>query len=257
MRILKRLLGGSSDQQAEVELTPCRPEAHVQIVGDVHGQAELLHKLLGQLATDSVIITVGDYVDRGEASAEVLDLIRTRQSAEPDRFICLMGNHERMMLDFLDQPEKRGARWLRNGGLQTLASFGVGGVSEASVGSAMVTARDKLRDSMPDGTEEWLRSLPLCWSSGNLWVVHGAADPALSMEDQDEKVLLWGHGAFLQQPRRDGIWVAHGHTVVPLPEQRRSRIAVDTGAYYTGCLTAASVMPSGEVDFIQARNPAR
>lgn len=112
---------------------PC-PETPVGVIGDVHGCAELLEELLGRLDEAGVkhIVTVGDYVDRGERSADVLHMLRARSSETPETLVCLMGNHEKMMLDFLDRPVERGARWLRNGGLQTLASFGIGNASDTA-----------------------------------------------------------------------------------------------------------------------------
>jgi len=84
---------------------------------------------------DAPRVFVGDYVDRGENSADVL---RTLFALKDDRkVVCLIGNHEDMMLGFIDDPEKKGARWLRYGGLQTLASFGIGGVTSSSEGAAL------------------------------------------------------------------------------------------------------------------------
>jgi serine/threonine protein phosphatase 1 len=255
MTLLRRLFGGGSQRQrAQTDAPPPlpAPENETVVIGDIHGRADLLSRLLDMLDPGTQIVTVGDYIDRGEESAEVLDILRRRQQAAPETFACLMGNHEKMMLDFLDRPEERGRRWLRNGGLQTLASFGVGQVNESSSPREMVRAGERLRTAMPEGMESWLRELPKTWNSGTLWVVHGAADPNVPMTRQDERVLLWGHQAFLRDARPDGLWVAHGHTVFDLPHMKRSRIAVDTGAYHTGRLTAARVLPAGEVEFIQA-----
>ena len=76
---------------------------------------------------------VGDYVDRGEDSAGVLRTLFARR--DDPKLICLTGNHEEMLLSFLDQPVEKGERWLRYGGMQTLASFGVGGVNPSSKGA--------------------------------------------------------------------------------------------------------------------------
>ena len=76
-------------------------------------------------------------------------------------------------------------------------------------------------------------------------MVHAAADPALPIGAQPAQALLWGHPDFARRVRRDGIWVAHGHTVVAEPSAGQGRIATDTGAYATGRLTAALVAPGG------------
>lgn len=228
-----------------------RPEKTVFVIGDIHGRADLLATLLERIEDGVQVVTVGDYIDRGEDSKPVLECLMSCQSAEPDTFACLMGNHEKMLLDFIDRPTERGPRWLRNGGLQTLASFGVGGVTEGSDPAALMAARDAFQDALGPEMERWLRSLPLQWHSGNLWVVHAAMDPDRAPEEQEDRTLIWGSGAFMQQPRKDGLWVAHGHVVVDQPQVLASRIAVDTGAYFSGRLTAARIDPDGGVGFLQ------
>ena len=160
-----------------------------------------------------------------------------------------MGNHERMMLEFLDDPAGRGARWLGNGGLQTLASFGIGGLGARPALEDMTKASEALAVALPDGMEAWLRALPLMWRSGNLVCVHAGMNPAKPPEAQEASTLLWGHPKFLSQPRRDGLWVVHGHTIVEAPEAQAGRIAVDTGAYHSGRLTAAA-LSAGQCRFL-------
>jgi len=157
-----------------------------------------------------------------------------------------------MMLGFIDDPEKKGARWLRYGGLQTLASFGIGGVTSSSEGAALTTARDALKETMGDALCTWLRDLPATWRSGNVTVVHAGADPVTPLTLQSSKTFMWGHPDFDRVLRTDGTWVAHGHTVVEQPTAQGGKIAVDTGAYATGQLTAAYVT-SGDVTFLQSR----
>ena len=95
----------------------------------------------------------------------------------------------------------------------------------------------------------WLRRLPKIWKSGSLACVHAAADPALPLTEQSRHTLLWGHSDFFNVPRSDGLWVAHGHTALPSPRFEQSRISLDTGAYVSGMLSAARVLPDGTVDF--------
>ncbi|WP_108838576.1 metallophosphoesterase family protein [Tateyamaria sp. Alg231-49] len=213
------------------------PESPFIAVGDIHGCVDLLERYLG-LEPGDPLVCVGDYVDRGDNSAEVLRLLHAR----PD-IICLSGNHEEMMLDFLKDPAGSGARWLRYGGLQTLASFGVAGVTETSSADAMAQARDQLQDAMGPDLITWMKRLPKCWQSGNVAVVHAGADPAQSIENQTEKVLHWGHPDFAKATRTDGVWIVHGHTIVAEPTATRGRISIDTGAYATGRLTAALIEP--------------
>jgi serine/threonine protein phosphatase 1 len=225
---------------------PLAPTQSFAAIGDVHGRADLLDALLiriGSELPEGPVICVGDYVDRGEDSAAVLRRLQAENTSDRSPLICLAGNHEDMLLKFLDEPEKSGQMWLRNGGLQTLASFGVGGITPATTGAALVKARDALALRMGDDLIDWLRALPVTWTSGNVTVLHAGADPALPLSEQKRQTLLWGHKDFASRPRSDGQWIIHGHTIVPEPESTGGRIAIDTGAFATGRLTAAIVTP--------------
>ncbi|MFB9149026.1 metallophosphoesterase [Roseovarius ramblicola] len=228
---------------------PLRPERSFVAIGDVHGRADLLREIDGLVSASCAewpVVFLGDYVDRGEESREVLELLMSVPSDREPPVTCLMGNHERMLLDFLDRPEQAGPRWLRNGGLQTLAGFGIAPpMRERPGGEALCELRERLSQAMGGEMIAWLRARPLTWSSGNVWAVHAAADPDLPMAEQTADTLLWGHAAFHRQPRADGQWVVHGHTVVAEPQARAGRVAVDTGAYATGRLSAALITRDG------------
>lgn len=258
MSIIKRLFGAKEPTRPErtSPLLPPAPLARVYVVGDIHGELGLLNTLLEKIDADrgdadATTVFVGDYVDRGPESAGVLTMLRDRQERDPDKTICLLGNHEKMMLDFIDRPEERASRWLRNGGLQTLASFGLSGVTETTSGTGAASAAADLRASLPEGLENWLRNLPLRWSSGSLWVVHAAVAPDEMPPDSDERTLIWGHRDFLKFPRQDDLWIAHGHTVTYEPVASDNRVPVDTGAFHTGILTAAAIETDGTVRFLQ------
>jgi serine/threonine protein phosphatase 1 len=223
----------SAHPEFNAELAVPEPTA---VIGDIHGCDALLADLLGKLAREAPtarIVCVGDYIDRGDHSAAVVDRLMQR----PDLH-CLKGNHEVMCLKFLDSPEKNGARWLRYGGLQTLASYGVAGPSPGA-NRPLQRVRDDLALAMGDERIGWLRKLPLTWQSGNLLVTHAGADPARAPEDQQSSDLLWGCADFLTTPRTDNFWVAFGHVIQDAPSAENGRIAIDTGAYATGVLTAA------------------
>jgi serine/threonine protein phosphatase 1 len=214
------------------------PDSPLFIVGDIHGRIDLLDKILTNVPNGAQLVFVGDLIDRGEDSANVL--IRIRDLCDQGA-ICLMGNHEQMMLDFIEQPTKYGPRWLRNGGLQTLQSYDVRGITERAGKDALLSARDTLELKLPDGMTQWIKRLPLQWSSGNIHVVHASADPALNMDAQIPQVLQWGIPSFWSQPRSDGQWVVHGHTIVDEGMIENGRISIDTGAYATGVLTGIHI----------------
>lgn len=216
--------------------TALKPDEGLTLIGDVHGCADLLDKALIHAGTRRTIC-VGDYIDRGPDSATVLRTLHAR----PD-VICIGGNHEDILLSFLDAPEHNGPFWMRNGGATTLESFGLeADINRATTPTAFIDLRDRLRDAMGDALIAWVRELPNYWVSGNIAVVHAAADPRLSMIQQDPRFLRWGHTDFLRKQRRDGLWVVHGHIVVPDAQIKQGRIAIDSGAYATGRLTVATI----------------
>ncbi len=222
-----------------------QPGRVVEIVGDIHGRMDLLAALAPPEPGASRVL-VGDYVDRGPDSRAVLEFVRAR--ARDDGWIALKGNHEAMFLDFLEHPEK-GARWLRYGGVQTLESFGIHGLSEESGAEAMRQAAGRVRDRMDFDLVGWLRELPAICTFGSLSIVHAGLDPFLPPDAQSARAAVWGHPDFGRLRRPDGQWVAHGHTIVKKPLARDGVISLDTGAYATGRLTMARVAPEGDVSF--------
>lgn len=144
--------------------TPLAAESPFYVIGDIHGRDDLLARLLNRIADDSPapnprVVCVGDYVDRGEDSAGVLRRLFALSQDPASHVTCLMGNHEDMMLKFLNDPATHGPRWLRNGGLQTVASFGVRQVSQYMDETALKATRDRLRGAMGEALESWLRAL--------------------------------------------------------------------------------------------------
>lgn len=234
---------------------PIRPDTPFFAIGDVHGCDRLFDRLLHRLDDlkhpEAHLVMVGDYVDRGEETSRVLRRLVTLSKAAGDVMHCIMGNHEKMLLDVLSDPETHGPRWLRHGGLQTLASYRVKPVQGNANETAWVEMRDRLVEAMGDETIAWLQELPLSWQTGNVVVVHAGADPEVPMDVQDRGTLLWGHPEFRHKRRSDGLWVVHGHTITEEPVASQGRIPTDTGAYATGVLTAALVEPD-RVSYIQA-----
>ena len=167
-----------------VEFDPLAPEENVIAIGDIHGRFDLLSKF-EDAAIPAQIICLGDLIDRGEQSADVL-----RTLFEVPNVITLMGNHEEMMLGFIDDPKTNGERWLRYGGLQTLHSFGVSGISQTSSGADLEKARDALYAAMGADLVEWVANLPKSWVSGNVAFVHAGADPAVAIENQENRAAM-------------------------------------------------------------------
>ncbi len=237
---ISRLTGRRGHDGPQVERTVC-------VIGDVHGRRDLLKRLLDRIAAelpDAVVVTVGDYVDRGPDSRGVLDLLGGQRDV-----VALRGNHEDMMLSFLDAPVEEGPLWLFNGGVQTLESYGITGVSERSPAPDLARASAALTRALGP-RRMWLDQLPLTWSTGNLLVSHAGADPSRAPDDQEAADVLWGHPNFGKVRRRDGIWVVHGHWIVERPFVAGGRIATDTGAWFSDRLTAAVIAPDAPVRFL-------
>lgn len=229
-------------------LLPLTPEFAFIAIGDVHGQDALLAALLDRLGAEAPGLPhlfLGDVIDRGPASAQVL----ARLLARRDDVLCLRGNHETMMLDFLDDPDARGPIWLNNGGAQTLTSFGITAPGPQSPPAQLRATAAALTDALGPDLLGWLRGWPLWWGTNNIVCAHAGCDPIRHPADQPDRAMIWGDPAFLTTARNDDFWIVHGHWITPDPRPAQSRIPVDTGAYATGILTAA-VIETGQMRYV-------
>lgn len=237
LRGMLRRSGGA----AELPPFPARP---VCVIGDVHGRADLLDRMATRIAARDPqrrarCILVGDLVDRGPDSAGVLRRAHALCRAELGRWLCLLGNHERMLLDFLDEPATHGPRWLANGGEVTAASFGLSLQHGRDRPAALARLAADLAAALGAELRDWLRGLPMLWQEGALVVSHAGIDPARPLAAQDADALLWGRRSGGTQGASAGFWVVQGHVARPAPVMRGRRILVDTGAWRSGRLTAA------------------
>jgi serine/threonine protein phosphatase 1 len=220
--------------------------AAVYAIGDVHGCADQLRRLLAVIAADAAgfagdkwIVGLGDYVDRGPQSSTVLDLLTARPPPGFRRF-CLAGNHEAMMLDFWDHPADRSG-WLGFGGIETLYSYGIG---QGAMERADIRGRRYLLDShIPSEHRYFLDTLPLTLSLPGLVLVHAGIRRGIPLRQQAESDLLWIRHEFFDAPADDGLLVVHGHTPGSEPVIAPHRICVDTGAFATGRLTSVRLRP--------------
>lgn len=264
IRQLRNIFGRSDSPSSHDAALPDlpRPRTATYVVGDLHGRADLLELMLelidahigGTASQDPRLVFVGDYIDHGPESAAVIARLRELSSDFPENVICLMGNHERMMLDTLSDPALRGPRWLREGGAATLASYGIdpAALIDSATPALWAETGAALAQAIGQETRDWLASCPLSWQSGNLWAVHAGADPARPMAEQTARVQLWGHPDFESTPRADDAWVAHGHVVRDAPMVHEGRISLDTGAWMTGRLSCVAIQPDGSHVFLQS-----
>lgn len=246
---IKKLAGRSAGVDPRGGLATLAPDRRFFAVGDIHGRLDLLQQLLSRLEPDVPIVFAGDYIDRGDHSAQVLHQLRHLNDAADRPVVCLLGNHEEMLLRFLDDPERTHRLWMRNGGYQTLLSFGLDEITPDMTADQAARAADQLRLAMGAPLLDWLRNRPLWWTTGNVAVVHAAFDPVVDQAGQRRAVCLWGCPGFPDRPRKDGLWIVHGHTITPAPRIRERVVSIDTGAFATGRLTAADIRP-GKITFL-------
>ena len=220
------------------------PDHRIYAVGDVHGRADLLDVLLPRIEADAVafdddrqpiLLFLGDLVDRGDESRAVIDRVLAAVLTW-GRVVCLRGNHEAAMLAFLDDPVE-GAAWLNFGGRQTLQSYGIPAPPQNAGPTVLREAGRKLAAEL-DVHARFLRGLPSMFRSGAVIFAHSGIDPARPLEAQDEDALLWGRSGFLEGAVPEGLRVVHGHWARTEADITPARVNVDTGAYYSGRLTA-------------------
>jgi diadenosine tetraphosphatase ApaH/serine/threonine PP2A family protein phosphatase len=220
----------------------------VYAIGDIHGRVDLLAGLFARVAADAeggeaerrVLVCLGDYVDRGDDSAGVIELILDR-SPPGFEVVTLLGNHERLMIEFLDDV-RRGPLWLRNGGDMTLASYGIEAGRDAYLDAKPLLAlQAALRDHLPSRHLEFLQNLKLAHVEGDYVFVHAGVRPGVPLEAQQEEDVIWIRELFLNSTADHGAVIVHGHTIRPDPEFRPNRIGIDTGAYFTNNLTCLAL----------------
>jgi serine/threonine protein phosphatase 1 len=224
------------------------PGTRIYAIGDIHGRADLLRTLLGKVDADresspverTIAVFLGDYIDRGPSSKDVLDVMLDYRANFESVF--LMGNHEKFALDFLQNHSVLEA-WRSCGGLETLLSYGLRPSFSSSAGESLRLSRE-LAESMPSEHLGFLKSLQLYFQSGEFLFVHAGVRTRVKLKDQDEKDLLWIRDEFLEYQKPFERFVVHGHTPVRTPDLQTNRLNIDTGAFATGRLTCAAIEES-------------
>ena len=245
MKLFKTLFGRENGFRA-----PSKP---VYAIGDIHGRCDLLERLIVKIRAHagdlpSELIFLGDYIDRGPQSCEVIDYLA--HSVELARFECtfLKGNHEATLLQFLEDPSI-GPSWTSFGGFETLLSYGVRTTTLHKDSEVWQETSNQLREALPQSHIDFLKGLELFAQREDYLFVHAGVDPDKPFEFQGEAEFLWIRDAFLASRRTHPWKIVHGHTPEPAPYSDRRRIGVDTGAYQTGALTAACISAQG-IEFL-------
>jgi serine/threonine protein phosphatase 1 len=213
----------------------------IYAIGDVHGRADLLKKMLDVI--DQTLVTqpvervvqvlLGDYIDRGPNSREVIQILLARRRRHA--MICLKGNHESYAARFLDDPSIL-SEWRRVGGVNTLLSYGLQPSANDDPNEQQETAK-AFADALPESHRRFLLGLPLSFTCGDFFFAHAGVRPGIPLARQREQDLLWIRDDFLLHEGAFDKIVVHGHTPAQKPDIRTNRINIDTGAYATGKLT--------------------
>ncbi|WP_027108229.1 metallophosphoesterase family protein [Lacticigenium naphthae] len=214
------------------------------VVGDIHGEITLVKKLLEHWNSQTQqLLFLGDLGDRGENPKECFELVQNLVQTEGA--ICLKGNHEDMLINYLENPERHYANYLLNGGIKTIQTFLAG----------------KEMDKADDNPEGWaksikayypkllpfLKELPLYYEWGNYLFVHAGVNLMKSnWQDSDEQDFVWIREGFFDQPNNTDKIIVFGHTVTSMLHKNRKdtsiwdsgdgKIGLDGGAVYGGTL---------------------
>jgi serine/threonine protein phosphatase 1 len=194
-----------------------------------------------------VLIHLGDYVDRGPDSKGVLERLDVPWPGWER--VDLMGTHEALMLGFLDG-ERDGRVWFANGGLETLASFGV----EAERPEPFLRS-DMIR-ALGEGGLRRLRRLRLSHREGGYFFAHAGVRPGVPLDVQRAEDLLWIREAFLRAEFNPGAVIVHGHTIDPEPQDLPHRIGIDLGVYRHFRLGAVALV-GGTREFLTVEDVVR
>ena len=215
-------------------------------IGDIHGRLDLTLELLRAIEaddksrspTETRLILLGDLIDRGPASAELVTMFATTPSRWPTT--VLRGNHEEMLNAVLAGNDEALRAWLSHGGRAALDSWGIDpAIADLHRQHDLIAA---LQTAIPLVQRRWLATLPTSLRVGDYFFTHAGVHPGVALHRQRDDDLLWIRGEFLSSNADHGAVVVHGHTVEEDgPHLLHNRIGLDTGAYRTGRLSAVGL----------------
>jgi serine/threonine protein phosphatase 1 len=226
------------------------PGQRVYAIGDIHGCLDRLAAVHEQIAEDlaarpidtSILVHLGDYVDRGLDSAQVVDWLSGGAPVPVDRIVNLMGNHEDMLLQALPGTDKEAnSSWLSNGGADSLLSWAISRKVPPTEWASLIPAEH----------QTFLRELDISFRYGDYLFVHAGIRPGVPLDKQEKQDMLWIREPFLSWKHSFDAVVVHGHTPRQEPVIRNNRIGIDTGAVMGGTLTCV-VLEADKLGFIRS-----
>jgi serine/threonine protein phosphatase 1 len=225
------------------------PGERVYAIGDIHGCLDRLVALHEMIAEDlavrpaahTTLLHLGDLVDRGSDSAQVVDWLINQPPVPADENVNLMGNHEHMMLAAVAGGDREApTQWLINGGADSLLSWGI----------ARTVPPTEWAKRIPVQHLMFLRDLAISHRIGPYLFVHAGIRPGIPLDQQSRQDMMWIREPFLSSKANHGAVVVHGHTPKREPVVQPNRIAIDTGAVLGGALTCV-VLEEGRLGFLQ------
>ena len=229
----------------------------IYAIGDIHGRFDLASRMFETIRaeireldhpTETVVIGLGDYIDRGPDSRQVLDLMCEIQEDPLFRFIGLMGNHEAMLIALLNRPGPEIEDWLSFGGVETLVSYNIAG----AVHRDPRRVREAMARCLPVEQLLFLQRLRKSIAIGDYFFCHAGARPGIALAAQKDADLMWIGNGFSDADHEFEKVIVHGHSRVPAADIRRHRINLDTGAYITGLLSAV-VLEGSSIRLLSCR----
>lgn len=217
------------------------PRHRIYCIGDIHGRYDLLKQIHQAIIADAIayphaisIIYIGDYIDRGSQSMQVIDYLLSDPLPDFEN-IFLLGNHEQVLLEFLHDPISAAA-WFNFGGLSTLVSY--------DVKITGIPRQDQLNDlslafqeKIPEAHLQFFQQLINCYEKDGYYFVHAGILPGVKLKHQRAEDMLWIRDKFLDNTRFHGKVIVHGHSITATPVIYDNRIGIDTGAYSSGVLS--------------------
>lgn len=217
------------------------PYQRIYCIGDIHGRLDLLKQIHQAILADAgayphaiSVLYIGDYVDRGSQSMQVIDYLLSEPLPDFES-IFLLGNHEQVLLEFLHDPMSA-ANWFNFGGLSTLVSYDVKitGIPRLEQLNDLSLA---FQEKIPESHLKFFQQLLTCYEKDGYYFVHAGVLPGVKLKNQRPEDMLWIRDKFLDNTRFHGKVIVHGHSITDSPVVYANRIGIDTGAYSSGILS--------------------
>ena len=240
---MKSLINMLTGRRNNTPVEPRVPEGNrLYVIGDIHGRIDLLQQIHNKIQQDAAnypgskhLIYLGDYIDRGDHSKDVIDLV-LEQPLPGFEATYLRGNHEQSMLDFLQAAEV-GHSWFNYGGLATLVSYNVKYNKIPTRKNDFEDIQINLKERVPHAHINFLEKTEFSHIAGNYYFVHAGINPKVALKYQLPEDQLWVREDFVSYNKPHEKIIVHGHSITDEPDLQTNRIGIDTGAYITGKLT--------------------